>query len=58
MSVSSLSIISCEYITYTNKPLTRDTQINCASCWSYVIVHLWIIKIKVSITIYKWVHRI
>ena len=34
MSVSSLSIISCEHITYTNKPLTRDTQINCASCWS------------------------
>jgi hypothetical protein len=28
MSVSSLSIISCEHITYTNKPLTRDTQIN------------------------------
>jgi hypothetical protein len=24
----------------------------------YVIVHLWMIKIKVSITIYKWVHRI
>jgi Pyruvate/2-oxoacid:ferredoxin oxidoreductase delta subunit len=32
--VTFLSIISYEHITYTNKPLTRDTQINCASCWS------------------------
>jgi hypothetical protein len=29
MGVSSLSIISCEHITYTNKPLTRDTTKLC-----------------------------